>query len=124
MKINKIQNNNYTPQFRGMIKFQNFAKSGEITKIETSQDLDKGLAQLALNSVFDGSWANAGEKKIERNKLGLYIDIIRQTLGINIPRVNKELAKVELKHFDNGYSIKSGSDYKITHIREDQLIWD
>ena len=124
MKINKIQNNNYTPQFRGMIKFQNFANGGEVTKIETTHELDKGLAQIALNNVFGGNWANAGKKNLERKKLGLFIDIIRQTLGINIPKANKELAKVELKHFDNGYSIKSDGEYQLTHIREDQLIWD
>ena len=124
MQINKIQNNNCTPQFRGMIKFQNFAKGGEITKFETSQDLDKGLAQLALNNIFGGNWANAGEKKIQRNKLVQYIDIIQQTLGIKIPKSNQKTTKVELKNFDSGYSIKSDNEYQLTHIREDQLIWD
>jgi len=123
MQINRIQNNTYTPQFNGFIRLQNFAKGGEITKVETSQELDKGLADIALKNLFSGNWNNVGEKKLERGKLGLYVDIIRQTLGINIPRVGKEPVKVEVKHFDNGYGIK-GKDYQITHIREDQLIWE
>lgn len=123
MQINRVQNN-YNPQFNGMIKIRNFVKNGEITKFETSQELDKGLADVALKNVFNGDWANTGERKLERNKLGLYIDIIRQTLGISIPRVTKEIVPVKLKHFDNGYSIKAGEDYQLTHIRDDRFIWE
>lgn len=124
MQINRIQNNTYTPQFNGFIRLQNFAKGGEITKVETSQELDKGLANIALNNVFGGNWIKAGKKEIKFKELKQYCDVISQTLGISIPRNTKEPVKVELKHFDNGYSIKSDGDYKITHIREDQLIWD
>lgn len=121
MQISKIQSNNYTPQFNGFIKLQNFTKNGEVTKVKTSQELDKGLADLALKNVFGGNWTNGG-RDIKRTELGQYVEIIRQTLGINVPRVTKEPVKVELRHFDNGYNIK-GKDYQITHIREDQLIW-
>ena len=124
MQINKIQYRTYNPQFGGIMKFQDFTNGGKITKFETTLELDKGFAQLALKNMFDGNWADFGKKKIERNKLGQYIDVIRQTLGIKLPRVNKESVLVELKHFDNGYSIKSDNEYQLTHIREDQLIWD
>lgn len=124
MQINKIQNSNYYPRFGGLIKFQDFTNGGKITKIKTTLELDKGFAQLALKNMFDGNWADISKKKIERSKFKQYLDVIAQTIDLKLPRLNKEFTLVELKHFDNGYSIKSGKDYQITHIREDQLIWE
>ena len=123
MRVDKIQNNAYIPQFNGMIKIQNFAKNGEITKIETTQEFDKGFAELALKNLFDGDWANSGNKKIELKKLKQYFDVNRQTLGLRVPKISRDQTEIELKHFDKGYSIKSENNYIITHIREDQLVW-
>ena len=124
MQIQRIQNNNYTPQFQGFMNVQNLKKTEEVIKRNTSQELDKGLAESALKNIFGGSWTNDGIKAIASGKLARYTEVINQTLGLNIKRKLKDTQKIELKSFENGYSVKVENDYKITHIREDMNIWD
>lgn len=124
MLINRIQSYNYTPQFQGTIRLQNLKKEGEFTKINTTLELDRGLAQLALRNFFKGRWENEGNKCIPCENLMQYTETLWQTLGIKIPSLHKKSEQIVLKHFKNGYSIKSDGNYKITHIREDQIVWD
>lgn len=123
MRIGGIQNNN-NPQFQGVIKVQYFKKADEILQKKTSIDLDRGLSQCALKDVFEGDWANTGNKRIDSHKLTQYIAALRGTLDINLPRLTTKTKAVELKQFGDGYSIKIGNDYKITHFREDHMVWD
>ena len=124
MQIPKIQNYNYNPQFQGFIKIQSLKKGGEVKEIETTFELDRGLAKTALKNLFEGSWTNSGDRSVPGSKLALYAEALKQTLGINLPRTGKAVEHVKLTHLDNGYSIESGKNYKLTHIREDIGIWD
>ena len=124
MRIGALQNNNINPHFQGVIKLQNFKKGGEIIERKTSIDLDRGLSLSALENVFDGNWANQGIMSVQSKKLSQYIAAIKQTLDWSFPKRNKKLVPVELKRFETGYSVKVGDDFKITHLREDYLVWD
>ena len=122
MRINKIQNYNYNTQFQGTIRLQNLKKEGQTIKFNTTLELDKGLAQLALRNLFKGSWENEGGKYIYKDDLSQYTEALNQTIGLSVTKPLKNLEKIELRHFKNGYSIKSDGNYKITHIREDILL--
>ena len=123
MQIHRIQNN-LNPQFQGIIKVQNFKKGGEIVERKTSQDLDRGLAQSALNNIFEGNWTNEGTKHLNTEYIARYADAISQTLGLDVCKTKKQTELVERKQIESGYSFKVADLYKITHIREDHLIWD
>ncbi len=123
MQVNRVQNNNYNPYFQGFLKIQNFSKDGQNIVRETSMEFDRGLADLALKNFFGGNWANEGAQKVNYKQIKQYTDVLRQALGINLPRNVREWQKVELKTFDGGYSIKS-DDFRITHNREDLMVWD
>lgn len=118
MQINNIDNN----PFKGSITIKNLKNSNNVVR-KTTFDLDKGLSDYTLKNIFNGCWKNQGHKRINNNKLITYINIIQQTLGISIPKTQDKITHVELKYFDNGYSI-ANKDYKITHIREDSLVWE
>ena len=123
MQIHKIQNNNYNPIFKGYIKIQNLKKSKNIIERKTSCEVDRGISALALKNIFGGNWTNEGYKYIPRKKIIQYAEVIKQTLGIELNKSNKELELIKLKNYDNGYSIKN-KNYKLTHIREDHMIWE
>ena len=115
MKINAIQNNNYNQQFKGLLQVQNLKKGGKAIEQITSLELDKGLAESALKNIFEGNWANTGNKQLHYKQIWPYNEAILQTLGINLSRRLDEYTDVECKLLNNGYSIQS-NDYKITHI--------
>ena len=119
MLINKVQNNNYTPHFQGILRINNLKNGGEITELKTTLELDKGLAESALKNLFEGRWVN--DKRQESSKLIKYVSAINQTLGINLPKISNK--QIELRSFDKGYSIKANGEYEITHIREDFVVW-
>ena len=120
MQVQRIQNN--SPQFQGILKVQNFKKGGKVIERETGLEFDRDLADVALKTVFDGSWRNDGKKEISGEKIAKYLNILRQTLGISVSRNAKKAEQVELKNLGTGYSIKSDGEFKITHFRDD-LIW-
>lgn len=123
MQIQKVQSRPNT-YFTGTIKIQNFRKGNECIVKETSVEFDKGLADMVLKNLFDGDWSNGGVKNIKSSLLTQYTDVLRQTLGINLLRNLNKSQRVELKCFDNGYSINAQGQYKITHNREDYTIWE
>ena len=123
MQVNQIQNNNSNPYFQGFLKIQNFNRNGQNIVRETSMEFDRGLADLALKNFFGGNWTNEGSHNVNYKQIKQYTDVLRQSLGINLPRNNNEWQKIELKTYDGGYSIKF-DEFRITHKREDQMVWD
>lgn len=121
MQVNKIQNNN--PQFKGMITVQNLKSGKKVLEQKTAHEFDRDLSAVILKTLFEGSWENTGRKNINLKDLALYAEVLKQTLGFNLLKNCKKTEQIVIKHFGNGYSIKAGNDYKITHIREDKVIW-
>ena len=115
MRIQKIQNNNYT-QFKGLVRVQNFKKGGEIIEQVTTEEFDKGLAECAFKNIFNGNWSDTGHKFIKNGNLANYGNVLRHTLGINLPRTNNKVEHVILEHSNNSYGIKIDNEYELTHI--------
>ena len=105
MRIQKIQNNNYT-QFQGLLRVQNFKKGGEVIERVTTEEFDKGLAECAFKNIFKGNWSDTGHKFIQNSNLAGYGSVLRHTLGINLPKTDRKIEQVILGHSDNSYSIK------------------
>ena len=116
MQVQKIQNNNYNPQFNGILKVQNFKKGGKVTERLTSDALDKVLYEKARNNLFNGEWTSEGSKNIQSDKLSEYIGLIKHAYGISLPKSTNEVVTAELKNLFGGYSVRVGNDYKITHV--------
>ena len=126
MQITKITNtNNYSNNFNGIIKVKSIGPTKKPNmEVKTTLALDKGLSNFALKTIFNGDWSNRGNC-VNLKELDKFADILRQTLDLKIPHINKkEIGQIELKHLENGYSIKVINNYELTHLHDDFMIFE
>lgn len=116
MQVQRISNNNYNPQFNGILKIQNFKKGGKVIERLTEDSVDKKLYESAYKNLFNGDWSRTGQQTIQKDKLSEYTKIIRQVFGIKLPETADKVIAADVKNLENGYRIKFGNDYRITHV--------
>ena len=116
MQVQKVENNNFNPQFGGILKIKNYKKGGKVVERLTDDVFDKSLYETARKNLFGGDWSNIGSKEIPSSKFSEYTDLIKRTFGINLPKTTDEVVSVDVKNLGEGYRVKIGDDYKITHV--------